>query len=283
MYDSTKTSGRKKRWAGAVGLLAAGAISGGALASTLSASAATSTPAASASTASSPGSNQARHPGPGAAQPVRPDEKSVLSATASTLRAAALKAVPGGTVYRIETDAGDSAYEAHIKKADGSLATVKFDKNLKVTTVESGMGAGDPAPAGARPAPPAKLARFRVRAAALRGEPPPRRGRRNAGHRPPRTERSNGSARFSTTTGRGRRGSRWVLARTRREPVSVTERGRLSGSACGVELPNRRVTEVDAWSRQPQADQPWYAWLEATPRCMFRLGSRATRGGARLG
>ena len=37
MYDSTKTSGRKKRWAGAVGLLAAGAISGGALASTLSA------------------------------------------------------------------------------------------------------------------------------------------------------------------------------------------------------------------------------------------------------
>jgi hypothetical protein len=151
MYDSAKTSGRKKRWAGAVGLLAAGAISGGALASTRSASAATSTPAASASTASSPGSNQARHPGPRGAQPVRPDEKSVSSATASTLRAAALKAVPGGTVYRIETDAGDGAYEAHMTKADGSLVTVKFDKNLKVTTVESGMGAGDPAPAGGAP------------------------------------------------------------------------------------------------------------------------------------
>jgi hypothetical protein len=50
-------------------------------------------------------------------------------------------------VYRIETDAGDGVYEVHMKKADGSLVTVKFDKNLKVTKVESGMGAGDPAPA----------------------------------------------------------------------------------------------------------------------------------------
>ena len=30
-------------------------------------------------------------------------------------------------------------------KAGGSLVTVKFDKNLKVMKVESGMGAGDPA------------------------------------------------------------------------------------------------------------------------------------------
>ncbi len=149
MSDSTKTGGRKKRWAGTVGLLAAGAISGGVLASTLSASAATSTPAA--STASSSSSNDAGHPGPGSARPVRPDEKSVSSATAATLRAAALKAVPGGTVYRIETDAGDGVYEAHMKKADGSLITVKFDKNLKVTKVESGMGAGDPVPAGGAP------------------------------------------------------------------------------------------------------------------------------------
>jgi hypothetical protein len=71
-----------------------------------------------------------------------------LSATAATLRAAALKAVPGRTVCRIETDAGDGVYEAHMKKADGSLVTVKFGKNLKVAKVESGMGAGDPVPAG---------------------------------------------------------------------------------------------------------------------------------------
>ncbi|HYV78174.1 MAG TPA: hypothetical protein VE979_08620 [Streptosporangiaceae bacterium] len=147
MYDSANAGGRKKRWAAAVGLLAAGAIGGGVLASALTASASSDTSTASAGTVSSP-SGHARTPGPGGAQPVRPDEKSVPSTTAATLRAAALKAVPGGTVYRIETDAGDGVYEVHMKKADGSLVTVKFDKNLKVTKVESGMGAGDPAPAG---------------------------------------------------------------------------------------------------------------------------------------
>jgi hypothetical protein len=146
MSDSTNTRGRKKRWAVAVGLLAAGVISGGVLASALSASASTS--AASGSTASSASSGDARAPGPGGAQPVRSDEKSVPSATAAALRAAALKAVAGGTVYRIETDAGDGVYEVHMTKADGSLVTVKFDKNLKVTKVESGMGAGDPGAAG---------------------------------------------------------------------------------------------------------------------------------------
>ena len=147
MYDSANAGGRKKRWTAAVGLLAAGAIGGGVLASALTASASSDTSTASAGTVSSPSGN-ARTPGPGGAQPVRPDEKSVSSAKAATLRAAALKAVPGGTVYRIETDAGDGVYEVHMKKADGSLVTVKFDKNLKVTKVESGMGAGDPAPAG---------------------------------------------------------------------------------------------------------------------------------------
>jgi len=147
MYDSANAGGRKKRWAAVMGLLAAGAIGGGVLASALTASASSDTSTASAGTVSSPSGN-ARTPGPGGAQPVRPDEKGVSSATAATLRAAALKAVPGGTVYRIETDAGDGVYEVHMKKADGSLVTVKFDKNLTVTKVESGMGAGDPAPAG---------------------------------------------------------------------------------------------------------------------------------------
>ena len=148
MYDSANTGRRKRRWAGAVGLLATGAIGGGVLASALSASASTSISTASASTVSSSSGGYAGTPGPDGAQPVRPDEKSVSSATAATLRAAALKAVPGGTVYRVETDAGDGAYEVHMKKADGSLVTVKFDKNLKVTKVEIGMGMGDPAPAG---------------------------------------------------------------------------------------------------------------------------------------
>jgi hypothetical protein len=82
------------------------------------------------------------------ARPVRSDEKSVPGAAAATLRAAALTAVPGAAVYRVETDAGDGACEVHMTKADGSVVTVKFGTNLTVTTVESGMGAGDPAPAG---------------------------------------------------------------------------------------------------------------------------------------
>jgi uncharacterized membrane protein YkoI len=61
------------------------------------------------------------------------------------LRAAALKAVPGGKVYRIETDAGDGTYEAHMTKSDGSEVTVKFAKDLTVLRVEAGMGRGDPA------------------------------------------------------------------------------------------------------------------------------------------
>ena len=160
MYEpanpGARKSGRRKRWAGAAGLLAVGAISGGVLASALSASAATSTTATDTSAVSSPGSHPGR-PGPGGARPVRSDEKSVPAATAATLRAAALKAVPGGTVYRIETDAGDGVYEVHMKKADGSLVTVKFGKDLKVTKVEKGMGSGDPGPAGqgaGHPGPP---------------------------------------------------------------------------------------------------------------------------------
>ena len=130
---------------GCAGLLTAGAISGGVLASALSASASGGACAAAARTVSSP-AGQARTPGPGGAQPVRPDEKSVSSATAAALRAAALTAVPGATVYRIETDAGDGVYEVHMKKADGSLVTVRFGTNLTVAKVESGIGAGDPAP-----------------------------------------------------------------------------------------------------------------------------------------
>ena len=52
-------------------------------------------------------------------------------------------------MYRVETDAGDGVYEAHMTKADGTEVTVKFDKNLAVIKVEAGMGSGDPAPAGA--------------------------------------------------------------------------------------------------------------------------------------
>ena len=79
---------------------------------------------------------------------MRSDEKSVSTDLAAQLTTKAGAAVAGGTVYRVETDAGDAADEVHMTNADGFLVTVKFDKNLAVTAVEDGMGKGDPAPAG---------------------------------------------------------------------------------------------------------------------------------------
>jgi hypothetical protein len=144
--------------------LAAGAIGAtaiGANAESSSAPSTRSTPSTSATAPGAPGGS-ARTPsgsaparngpghgapgGHGGAAPVRSDEKSVNASVAATLKAAALKAVPGGTVFRIETDAGDGVYEAHMTKSDGTLVTVKFDKALKVIKVEAGMGTGDPAP-----------------------------------------------------------------------------------------------------------------------------------------
>jgi hypothetical protein len=84
--------------------------------------------------------------GPGGSAPVRSDEKAVSAADAAKIKAAALKAVPGGTVYRVETDAGDGVYEAHMTKSDGTMVTVKLDASFNVTKVETGMGQGDPAP-----------------------------------------------------------------------------------------------------------------------------------------
>ena len=124
------------RWRGkatAIGLAAAGAIAGGVLASTLTASAADTSSGAPAAS---------RH----GAAPVRPDETQLSGSDAAKAKAAALKAVPGGTVYRVETDAGDAAYEAHMTKADGTLVTVKMDKTFTVTAIEDGMGKGDPKP-----------------------------------------------------------------------------------------------------------------------------------------
>jgi hypothetical protein len=55
---------------------------------------------------------------------------------------AAKAAVPGATVLRVETDAEGAAYEAHMKKSDGSFATIKLDSNFKVTSTEDGFGPG---------------------------------------------------------------------------------------------------------------------------------------------
>lgn len=154
-FSHPDPAGRRFRWPHAAALVAGGAIVGGIAAASLTAGAATTTPSTPSSSSSSPsssgsssGSGSSSTPGSGPAghandhgsAPVRSDEKAVDAATAATLKAAALKAVPGGTVYRVETDSGDAVYEAHMTKADGTEVTVKFDKNLTVTKVEDGMG-----------------------------------------------------------------------------------------------------------------------------------------------
>ena len=135
-----------------VALLSTGLLVGGAAAGALvvsAAHAATADPSLTAASSSpSSGEGTAGDGGQGQGHqfdPSRtnPDEKPVSSAIEAKLRAAALKAVPGGTVLRIETDSGDAVYEAHMKKSDGSFVTVKFDTSYAVTAVEDGMGKGD--------------------------------------------------------------------------------------------------------------------------------------------
>jgi hypothetical protein len=150
----------KPRWRGtaaAIGLAAAGAVGGGILVSTLTASAAdsstgTATPTYGYAAPGQPGPDGRHGGGPmGGPAPVRPDETELTGSDAAKAKAAALEAVPGGTVYRVETDAGDAAYEAHMTKKNGTPVTVKMDKNFTVTAVEDGMGQGDPRPNGRAP------------------------------------------------------------------------------------------------------------------------------------
>ncbi len=82
-----------------------------------------------------------------------PGETLLTGTTAEKVKAAALAEVPGATVIRVETDSQGAAYEAHLKKADGTDVTVKLDSNFKVTDTESGFGGPGPngqGPAGGR-------------------------------------------------------------------------------------------------------------------------------------
>ena len=69
----------------------------------------------------------------------RADETPLTGDTAAHVRKAALAKVNGATIERVETDAdGNSVYEAHIVKSDGSRATVYVNKSFEVVSVESG-------------------------------------------------------------------------------------------------------------------------------------------------
>jgi hypothetical protein len=104
------------------------------------------------------GANQSAPSPPGGRNgipPQRSDEKVLTGATADKVKAAALKKVPGASVLRVETDADGSAYEAHLRKSDGSLVTAKVNKQFEVTAVKKGCGGGPGGrpPGGAGPGP----------------------------------------------------------------------------------------------------------------------------------
>jgi hypothetical protein len=154
MDDGTLRPARARRLSRGVraaAMVAGGLVAGGVLAGAVGASASTNGTSTSGTDTAAPAATGYGTTGQalsGASQG-RSDETAVTGTKADTLRAAALKAVPGGTVDRIETDAGDAAYEVHMTKSDGTKVTVKFDDDLAVVRVEDGMGLGDPAPRGA--------------------------------------------------------------------------------------------------------------------------------------
>jgi hypothetical protein len=70
----------------------------------------------------------------------RSDETPLTGDALDKVTALAKAKVPGGTIVRVETDAdGNSAYEAHMTKADGTPVTVYVNKQYAVVSVESGM------------------------------------------------------------------------------------------------------------------------------------------------
>jgi hypothetical protein len=89
---------------------------------------------------------------PSAQQPwghQRSDETLLTGDTAAKVTQLAESKVPGGTLVRVETDAdGNSAYEAHMVRSDGTPVTVYVDKDFNVVSVESGGpgGPGGPPP-----------------------------------------------------------------------------------------------------------------------------------------
>jgi hypothetical protein len=119
---------------GAVGASFLGGAATAQTTSTTTAAAAATAP----STASAPPAP--RDPSLGGHQANGITETLLTGDTAAKAKAAALAAVPGGTVERVENDAEGATYEAHMVKADGSQVTVKMDSSFKVTSIEAGHG-----------------------------------------------------------------------------------------------------------------------------------------------
>jgi predicted lactoylglutathione lyase len=69
-------------------------------------------------------------------------EETLTGDVADKVTAAALEAVPGGTIERVETDDDGAAYEAHMTDADGNPVTVTFDDSFAVVEIQEGGPGG---------------------------------------------------------------------------------------------------------------------------------------------
>ena len=75
-------------------------------------------------------------------RPARTEEQ-LTGDLADQVTAAALDAVPGGAIERVETDDDGATYEAHMTDADGNRVTVTFDENVALVEIIEGAGKGD--------------------------------------------------------------------------------------------------------------------------------------------
>jgi uncharacterized membrane protein YkoI len=115
----------------AIAAIGAAALGGSAIAN--AASSATSTTSSGSAAQTRPPAAQ-RDPAMGGHRANGKTEKLLTGDTAAKVEAAAKAKVPGGTIERVETDADTgSAYEAHVRKADGSEVIVYVDASFNVT------------------------------------------------------------------------------------------------------------------------------------------------------
>lgn len=120
-------------------------VAGGSLITTLTSQAATSTStppaqvtrtaaetAASARPDHPPDHHRGGHIGPNGTK-----EELLTGDVADKATAAATKAVPKGTIERVETDAEGAQYEAHMTQSDGTHVTVKLNDDFSVKSVDT--------------------------------------------------------------------------------------------------------------------------------------------------
>ena len=131
------TNGRARKW-----LITGAAALGVALGAAGIASAATGGDTSTTAAATDSSSSSIAPAGDPTQMANGPGETLLTGDTADKVEAAALEAVPGATVVRVETDSAGSPYEAHLTKSDGTQVTVKIDSSFNVTATEDGFGAG---------------------------------------------------------------------------------------------------------------------------------------------